>query len=424
MMTDDLTPPDTPQPVASNWLASEPPTPLAPPPPPASAPFTPWAVFAFITGLAGAGFGIVVGLLFAILTATQKRGEGPLFASLFISVGALGAPLAWHAWRRMKGQASSAWRSNWRWIAAAATVIAGMLACGQLFASLNWIPALAAALAQPIILVAAAASVLALALGNWRGLSRLRVWGHLLSGAWLAIILAFLVEIVLIGGVGLVAAIVWAVIAPDQLMQTLEFLQSLDSVASPDLSRLASYALNPWVIGLAFLGAAVVIPLLEELIKPIGLILLINRKPAPMAAFLGGVLGGLGFAITESLSNLITLGDPWFLLVVARLGTLTMHAFTSGLAGWGLGELAGRKPLRALAAYAGAVAVHGLWNGMVVMIVFSGLYVGENPDPNSPMTIGLGLLAALGGLVLVSLVPACVGGLALIGYRLRSSTPQ
>jgi hypothetical protein len=412
------------QSASSNWLKSEP-EPLAQVSPPAPSGPEPrvtasaWDVFALIAGIGGPVLALFASLLVAV-ALPGNRASLPLLLSIFIAVGMLGVPLAWHAGRRLQGLASPRWQSHWGWLAAAGGVIVLMMIVGQTAVSLALVPEWVLAVAQPVIFVAAGAALLAIAAGDWPGLSRVRAWGHLVSGAWFSVLLAFTAEVVLVGGLGIVVLVAWLAVDPDQAREILALLRSMESF-NPD--AFLEFALQPLAVVLTFLVVSLLIPMVEELLKPLGVILLLGRRPVPMDAFLGGVLGGLGFAITETLSNLISISDPWFLLVLARMGTLAMHGLTAGIVGWGWGQLAARRPLRLAGAFAGAVLLHGVWNGCVVVLVFAGLYLAQNPDFGVTGMM-LGLLAAAAVFLLILLVPLSVAGLALIGYRLRSSAQQ
>jgi hypothetical protein len=61
---------------------------------------------------------------------------------------------------------------------------------------------------------------------------------------------------------------------------------------------------------------------------------------------------------------------------------------------------------------------------MVVIIVFSSIYFEQNGTANPGFTAIFGLISGLGALLIFSLVPACLAGLAWIGHRLRSSSPD
>ncbi|MBM4424720.1 MAG: PrsW family intramembrane metalloprotease [Chloroflexi bacterium] len=320
----------------------------------------------------------------------------------------------------MRGSAcaSAHWQAQRWWIVAAAALALAALVCGQASVNIHPMAGLALGVLQPIIVAAVAAVLLALTADGWRGFSRLRVWAHLVSGAWLSIPLSFLIEVIAVGAIGLAVLIALAILMPDPLIEFTRRYQSLEDL---DMTLILGWALQPWAIALALIVAALIVPMIEELMKPIGVAIVARRRPSPMAAYLGGVMGGLGFAFTETLGNLINITDPWIVLIVARMGTMAMHGFTSGLVGWGWGQLAAKRPWRLVGAYAGAVALHGLWNSAVVIVVFSGLYFQQTPNPDPAAAILIGSAAAVCALLLLLLVPTCVAGMAWVGYRLRTT---
>jgi hypothetical protein len=393
----------------------EPAQPEPSPAPAAPRPFSILALFGLIGGLLMPSLACLGSVMIGVSGANVV--EAPLFISILLSLGLAGLPLAWEAFQRLRGGPARPWTTSWTWIAVSAVVILVVLSAGQALVGFKVLPAYVAGLAQPIVFVAAAAAVLALAGSGWSGISRLRAWGQLLFGAWLSVFLAFIVEIIVIGLLGLAVLVVLAAVAPAQAQALMATLRSLRNDPNPD--ALMAWLHRPWVIGLAYLIASVLIPLIEELIKSLGVALFIGRRPAPMAAFMGGLMGGVGFAVTESLSNLVNLANPWAVLVLARLGTLAMHGFTSSLVGWGWGQLAGGRPGRFGLAYLGAVAMHGLWNAAVVTMVVGGLTVVGDSTPSTPQTMLVGVLIAACVLLLVALVPACLVSLAVMGRRLQ-----
>lgn len=407
---------------SANWLqpSGEPAIPVTPPPNnPRPAPrYSPGVVIALVAGLAGPMLACVLSALLVTWPRTAHQQELPLIVSIFLAVGGLGLPLAWHAWQRMRGRARAAWQTPGWWLAASGALIVLMMVCGQLSISLNWLPTLVLAPLQPLIFIAAAAVVLTFTAGGWNGLSRLRAWGHLISGGWLSVVLSFVAEVLIIALTGLVVLVALAIVAPDQFAEVMQLLRSImeENVA---VERLIGWAMHPWVIVLALFVGSIVVPMIEELLKPIGVILLIGRRPAPMAAFVGGMMGGLGFAVTETLGNLVTIADPWLVLIMARMGTLVMHSLTAGLVGWGWGQMAAKRPWRWVGAYAGAVAIHGLWNGLAVATVFIGLYFQRTPQPNTALAAILGLVMMICLFTFLLLAAACAAGLGLMGYWLR-----
>ena len=165
-----------------------------------------------------------------------------------------------------------------------------------------------------------------------------------------------------------------------------------------------------------------ILPTVEELLKPLGVILMLKRRPTPMEAFIGGMLGGLGFAAVETLSNLTAIGDVWLITILARFGTMVMHGLTAGMVGWGWGQLAAsRSPWKLIQSFAGAIFIHGLWNGAVVTIVLISLRFGDNL--RALQNVGTSaVFIALIGFSLLLLIGMSLGGLAAlwaVGARLR-----
>lgn len=389
----------------------EPPPSSPPPTGPAAAPFSLLALFALIAGLAGPALACVGGVLIAI--QARDTDQMPLMVSLVLVSGLIGLPLAWYAWQRLQGRYAQAWTTPWIWAVVGGVGLVVLIGLGQLFVSFNWLPDLAIAIVQPLIFLAGALLLLAVVGSTHTGLSRLRAWGHFISGAWLAVALAFVAEVGVIIVMGVIVIVFLAVTAPGEAREVVNLLRHAQNGAVNE-QALMGMLLRPWVIVSAYLAVSVVIPLIEEALKPIGVVLLIGRKPEPGPAFLGGLLGGLGFAVLESLGNLINIQDPWAALVIARVGTLVMHGFTAGLVGWGWGQLSRGKPLRLALAYLAAVTIHGLWNGAVVTFVFAGVAIED-----SPTNVGYSALLVGGVLLILTLVVSCVAGLIWLGYRFR-----
>lgn len=135
---------------------------------------------------------------------------------------------------------------------------------------------------------------------------------------------------------------------------------------------------NPFVLlGILALAAGLV-PLMEELLKPLALWGLIGDRLSAVDGFVGGMLCGATFALMETLGNLANpLGGSWAAVVVGRFGTALLHITTSGLVGWGLASaLTGGKFTRLGAAYLLAASLHSLWNVFGVLIGISPLIDG------------------------------------------------
>ena len=150
---------------------------------------------------------------------------------------------------------------------------------------------------------------------------------------------------------------------------------------SPDmlLQEFGPYLVSPAVLFGVLIFGAVVVPLIEELIKPIGVWLLAKRRLSPAAGFAAGALSGAGYALFESLA-LTSGGQDWPALMVARLGTASVHILTTAITGWGLVQAWTRRRYVLLGlCYLTSVAIHGLWNGLT--IIFCLYCAGQDAKP-------------------------------------------
>jgi RsiW-degrading membrane proteinase PrsW (M82 family) len=176
------------------------------------------------------------------------------------------------------------------------------------------------------------------------------------------------------------------------------------------------------LIGLLLL-VAFVIPLIEEIMKPLGLIVLARRKPSPSQGFVAGMICGAGFAFLETSGALAgTAGADWTLLAITRLGTGLLHITASGLMGWGLASLITlKKPGRFWKAYISAAALHGTWNGFAILMGYFPMMT-DTIRPNLQVANSLGKLAPF---VLVAITLGLIAILTLMNRKLRreAATP-
>lgn len=238
-----------------------------------------------------------------------------------------------------------------------------------------------------------------------------RRWGVFASGLVLGPGLILAAE-----GVALVILLVilgvWLSGQPGLMEQLAAFSDwTVDPDLNPDelLEALAPVLFTPWALVLALIFVAVLVPLIEELFKPIGVWLLFGRKLTPAAGFAAGAISGAGYALFESLA--LTLGgDGWATIVLARVGTAVVHILTSAITGWALVQAWQKRGfLRLLLAYTFGVILHGLWNGLTVVYAFVSLsnQVGEptlwllllQPAVYAIYLVGFLALASLAGLI-------------------------
>lgn len=378
------------------------------------------ATLVLILGVVGLAAGLSAAALSALFAVFWPRAAGfDSAAASLAAVALLGLPLIWQAWLRLRGVAQPPWRTRRWWIGAALLVLPPSLLIGQLISSARGLPTV---LREPwlwLALFAFAALLLALATDGWPGLSRLRAWGHLVSGSWVATTLAIGLTVVAVFVMLVIGVLLLAALAPEELRELMRLARNPSALA--DTTRLMAWATRPYVIAGAMLAAAVVVPLIEELVKPIGVWALWTRRPTPMAAFVGGALGGLGFALFEAFLNSANVGpDQWVGFVVARLGTTVMHVWASALTGWGIGQLFAGQWLRGVLAYLGAVLVHGLWNGNVIVASLSAVLLLTGAGAGAWQQIVLGVTAGLAVSMLLGLVLSSAFTLLLVGRWLRA----
>jgi len=241
--------------------------------------------------------------------------------------------------------------------------------------------------------------------------SRQRGWGLVNFSIFITTPLLMIVEIMAIAVVVMLIA-VWIGAHPEILNSLQQFSQRmanspLDTEAIMEL--IAPFMRNPWVIfGIISLTAGVV-PLIEELIKPLAVWLLAGRRPSPAEGFVAGVLCGAGFGMIESMLYLSNpTGESWALLAAGRAGTIMLHITTTALVGWAM-ALAWRDGAYARlgGVYLLAVAIHGLWNGLAVLTGFSVLL--ESAPENMRLLYELSRIAPFG----VSALAVAIFGLLL-----------
>jgi len=150
-------------------------------------------------------------------------------------------------------------------------------------------------------------------------------------------------------------------------------IESISPGSTEELELLSQIVNNPTAIFFAVSFFSVIVPLIEEALKPIGVWLLVRRNPTPREGFMAGIISGAGYALFENLGNIVA-GSSWSTLVLARIGTSIMHIFTAGLIGYTL-ALAWKENryLRLGVAYLLAVVIHGLWNALAIFSAIAGL---------------------------------------------------
>lgn len=223
-----------------------------------------------------------------------------------------------------------------------------------------------------------------------------------------------------------------------QLKSELLFLVNQISRSEGDLDSVY-HSIKPYVIqpGFFFWGLAIfsgIIPLIEEILKPIAIWALAGRKISPQEGFVGGLLCGAGFALMENLLyfQMVVTPDEWLFVALGRIGTTALHMLVSGLVGWGLARTWREgKWIPLIVMTLSAVSLHGFWNAVAMLAGIVPVLmpiITESPRAMIVLNAPLVLLsvASLMGIILINLhfrrknqvseVPPTFEGEDAVGY--------
>ena len=199
-----------------------------------------------------------------------------------------------------------------------------------------------------------------------------RQWGLFAFSTYITLPLIVTVEIIVLG-FGVLIGALW-------LSQQPEFAPILTQIGDPfmiDPSIFEDLAVDllplltrPGLIAVVGSFVALIIPLIEELLKPLGIWLLQKRNLTPVDGFTIGMICGAAFAVLESLFSISAVmpGERMFVMV-GRIGTGLLHIFTAGINGWALASTwRDGKYMRVGIAYLASVIVHGAWNLFALLL--------------------------------------------------------
>jgi hypothetical protein len=349
-------------------------------------------VFSVLAAFLLLGAAIIVALTNAVKFFTTGANPSDPTQSFMVAaglafVGFLLLPSAWYSWRSISHpNVALVYRPERRGFGFILTLLALVLVTGALFLG-NWVSKdtrIAWLLLPPLNILATGLPALWLIYIGTHGLlpsSPKRNWGVFATGLVLGPFIILILEMLLLVGMG-VLAIFWILLDPSQSYQLNGLVFRLQNAAHDPqaiLNTLLPFLVNPGVllIGLAFIS--VLVPLVEETLKPIGVWFLAGQKIKPAQGFGYGVISGAGFGLFENLGNTSGGGDVWAVLAASRITTLLLHCFTAGLVGWALASAwSQRRYLRLAISFIIAVLIHGLWNGMAVLSAASSIQAVPN----------------------------------------------
>ncbi len=306
--------------------------------------------------------------LFLAAGSIALDGAVSLVSITALSIG-LGGILAWQAGRSFFGYPTASFASpaiGWFLLFYILVLI-----IGQLILSFNILPTLIfppfhilAATIPPLAILAYAARALKPVGLQWR-----EIILQLSSGAFVATAIAFLTEIIM-GLLVLLIALVITALTPEGQA----FLETLttniqDPIWTANPKNIEELLLSPPIISTAAIVLILLAPAFEELIKPLGLLLMNYRRPEQAQIFVWGLAAGAGFALAENLFNTILALDTWVHIMLLRLGGTAMHCLGAGLIALGWHNLrTTRRPWRLFGAYILSVTIHAMWNGVAIGI--------------------------------------------------------
>lgn len=386
----------------------------------------PLRVLILIAALLVAASGTLIGAIGVALSLQSGGPDVVMMVTFSLSVLALslgfGSASAWHAWHASQGHPSAPFQPRTPWFLFLLFLVASVL--GQAVLSYSVVPTL---LFPPLHVAASVLPPLFILAVVGRALRGVTTWRHIVlqvsSGIFLAAPLAMFLEIVAIALIATAASTGLALQAGGQelLVAASSYLQDPALLQNPGI--FVQSLLTPTIIAAVVVLVTGLIPLVEEVVKTIGVGLMANRRPTLPQAVLWGLAAGAGFSIAEGLLNSTGGLGAWLATIVLRLGTTLLHCFTGALVGVAWYQLfTQQRWARGLGLYLASVATHGLWNGLAaIMAVLSLTVTGSGTDRNSQLAMALGTLTTLGLLGVLAL--GMVGGLAGLTAHARRQAP-
>lgn len=236
-----------------------------------------------------------------------------------------------------------------------------------------------------------------------------RQWGLFVFSTYVSLPVIIIVEIIVLG-FGVLFGALWLIQQPEFAPILSQFGDPFifDPAALEDLSfDFLPLLTRPGLIAVVGAFVVLIIPLLEELLKPLGIWLLHKRNLTPVDGFTIGMICGAAFAVLESLFSISAVmpGERMFVMV-GRIGTGLLHIFTAGINGWALASTwQDSKYIRVGITYFASVIVHGTWN-LFAMLLGLNMVGNELPQIVDPRLSGMAVwfLPLLTMVLLISMI--------------------
>ena len=238
-----------------------------------------------------------------------------------------------------------------------------------------------------------------------------RFWGLINFEVFAGMPLIIFFEVLAIAAVMIVGG-VWLVNQVDfiPLLMTLQTQLMIDPQDLSILSEQASQIFQkPGVMVTGLLVIVILIPLVEEIFKPLALWFFIKKQWSPAEGFSAGLICGAAFALVESLTAVVSVTqDNWLPTLIARVGTGLLHILASGLTGWALvSAWRDRKFIRLAITYLVSALLHGTWNFFAILYGLDNTGISLiSPDAVivkiSPWILGVLIVGMLGTLIFMN----------------------
>ncbi|HSM24832.1 MAG TPA: PrsW family glutamic-type intramembrane protease [Anaerolineaceae bacterium] len=242
-----------------------------------------------------------------------------------------------------------------------------------------------------------------LSLGNHR-----RTWGAIAFNFAITMPLVLMVELFLFVIIFVIIGL-WLTGQPELLGQIMQYSEQFSNGTFETLEAqrlLTELISQPIFFNGSILVIAILVPLIEELFKPMAIWFLAGKRLTPAQGFVGGLIGGGCFAMLESLGAVgIPADSEWLILLFGRTGTGLLHISLSGLVGWGFASgFYNQKWGRAIFTYLMAVTIHGLWNFFALLSGIVPILPMADDMQNLPVLLGQVGVFVMVGLFIINMV--------------------
>lgn len=322
-------------------------------------------------------FFMTVSAFLPLINGENIQARGTIYGFVFLCEGFILILAAYFIFQKYRDQASAEFESHislkgWHiFVLALATGLVFLIGYFiQERESVNW-------LILPVLTIPAVLLPIGLLFGFGAQQIQLgprwRVWSIFGIGMTLSPLVLIFVEICILV-VMVILVTVYLALQPEfrieitALDQQLQFIQD-DPEAI--LQLFAPYVLQPGVILSILAFFAVIVPIVEELVKPLGVWLFAGKLNSPAQGFAMGALSGAAYALVETLGSSAQTTE-WTSLLSTRIGTSLLHITSTALMGYGIAlAWQNRGYLKLFVMYLGSCTLHGIWNASVLLYAFS-----------------------------------------------------